>query len=96
MLPTLVKYETHSAWHIVTHLQMFLFAVFAFIFTKNINQVSSTISLDFDWFYRKGINYLLIKKFYPSNLHLTHQRHAVVNPLQQLPPMLLERSQSIR
>jgi len=53
MLPYPVEYEPYTADHLVTQFQLLLFAGLAFFLLLPMMKRTETISLDFDWFYRK-------------------------------------------
>lgn len=53
MLPYPVNYEPYSASHVLTQLQLLLFAGLAFFVMLPLMKRTLTLSLDFDWFYRK-------------------------------------------
>jgi multicomponent Na+:H+ antiporter subunit D len=53
ILPYPVDYQPYTVDHLVTQLQVLLFAGFAFFVMLKQMRRTLTISLDFDWFYRK-------------------------------------------
>ncbi|MGB5202035.1 MAG: hypothetical protein WBR56_19260, partial [Sedimenticolaceae bacterium] len=53
ILPYPVDYQPYTVDHLVTQLQILLFAGFAFFVMLKQMRRTLTISLDFDWFYRK-------------------------------------------
>jgi multicomponent Na+:H+ antiporter subunit D len=53
ILPYPVDYEPYTLDHVVTQLQLLLFAGFAFFVLLDQMKRTLTISLDFDWFYRR-------------------------------------------
>lgn len=53
ILPYEVKYDAYTVDHLVTQFQLLLFAGFAFFALLPLMKRTLTISLDFDWFYRK-------------------------------------------
>jgi multicomponent Na+:H+ antiporter subunit D len=53
MLPYEVNYVPYTAAHMVTQLQLLLFSGLAFFVMLPLMKRTLTISLDFDWFYRK-------------------------------------------
>ncbi len=53
MLPYPVNYVPYTAAHTVTQLQLLLFSGLAFFIMLPLMKRTLTISLDFDWFYRK-------------------------------------------
>ena len=53
MLPYKVDYVAYTAPHVITQLQLLLFSGLAFFVMLPWMQRSLTISLDFDWLYRK-------------------------------------------
>ncbi|GLQ07092.1 Na(+)/H(+) antiporter subunit D [Sneathiella chinensis] len=57
LLPYDVSYEVYTASHVVTQLQLILFATLAFALALRLGVypgLKSAINLDFDWFYRKA------------------------------------------
>ncbi|MBM9518666.1 Na(+)/H(+) antiporter subunit D [Desulforhopalus vacuolatus] len=59
MLPYAVEYNPYNTGHVVETLQIIAFTVLAFIFLKGFVKPTNTISLDLDWFYRRGGQYFL-------------------------------------
>ena len=55
ILPYVLDYEPYTADHVVTQMQLLLFAGFAFFVLLSLMKRTLTISLDLDWFYRKLI-----------------------------------------
>ncbi len=53
MLPFAVSYEPYTAAHLVAQFQLLLFAGLAFFVMLPMMKRTLTISLDFDWLYRK-------------------------------------------
>jgi len=53
ILPFEVTYEAYTAAHLVAYFQLLLFAGLAFFVMLPMMKRTLTISLDFDWFYRK-------------------------------------------
>ncbi len=53
ILPYPVDYQPYTVDHLVTQFQVLLFAGFAFFVMLKLMRRTLTISLDFDWFYRK-------------------------------------------
>jgi multicomponent Na+:H+ antiporter subunit D len=53
ILPYPVDYQPYTPDHLVTQFQVLLFAGFAFFVMLKLMRRTLTISLDFDWFYRK-------------------------------------------
>lgn len=53
MLPFPVEYEPYTVEHLVSQFQLLLFAGLAFFVLLPMMKRTLTISLDFDWFYRK-------------------------------------------
>ena len=53
ILPYPVDYQPYTVHHLVTQFQLLLFAGFAFFVMLKQMRRTLTISLDFDWFYRK-------------------------------------------
>lgn len=54
ILPFEVDYTVYTASHVVMQLQILLFSAAAFFFMLPMLKKSETITLDTDWFYRKG------------------------------------------
>jgi len=55
ILPYTVDYNAYTWSHIVTQMQLLLFSALVFFLFLPMLKRTPTISLDFDWFYRKGI-----------------------------------------
>jgi len=55
LLPYPVDYEPYTAEHVVTQLQLLLFAGLAFFVLLPLMKRTETISLDVDWIYRRAI-----------------------------------------
>lgn len=53
LLPFPVDYKPYTDYHIVHQLQLLLFAAAAFFVTLPLTRPRDTITLDFDWFYRR-------------------------------------------
>ncbi len=53
ILPYPIDYEAYTAGHLVTQFQILLFAGFAFFALLPLMKRTLTITLDFDWFYRR-------------------------------------------
>ena len=53
ILPHPVSYQPYTASHLVTQFQLLLFAGFAFFALLPLMRRTLTITLDFDWFYRR-------------------------------------------
>lgn len=53
ILPYAVEYQPYTVDHLVTQFQLLLFAGFAFFVLLPMMKRTLTISLDFDWFYRR-------------------------------------------
>lgn len=53
ILPYPVRYEPYTAFHLVSYFQLLLFAGLAFFVMLPAMKRSLTISLDWDWFYRR-------------------------------------------
>jgi multicomponent Na+:H+ antiporter subunit D len=53
MLPYPVEYDPYSAYHLVGQSQVVLFAGLAFFLVLPVMQRTATLTLDFDWFYRR-------------------------------------------
>ena len=58
ILPHPVDYQPYTVDHLVTQFQVLLFAGFAFFVMLSQMRRTLTISLDFDWFYRKFLKRL--------------------------------------
>ncbi|MGD8275347.1 MAG: Na(+)/H(+) antiporter subunit D [Thiohalocapsa sp.] len=58
ILPYPVDYQPYTVEHVVSQLQLLLFAGFAFFVLLKQMKRTLTISLDFDWFYRKFLHEL--------------------------------------
>jgi len=58
ILPYTVDYAPYTLEHVVSQLQLLLFAGFAFFVLLSMMRRTLTISLDFDWFYRKFLHEL--------------------------------------
>ncbi|MDH5368996.1 MAG: Na(+)/H(+) antiporter subunit D [Gammaproteobacteria bacterium] len=56
MLPFAVTYEPYTAAHLVAQFQLLLFSGLAFFVMLPMMKRTLTISLDFDWFYRKFLS----------------------------------------
>jgi len=59
ILPYPVDYVPYTADHVVSQLQILLFSALAFFILLRFLRSSDTISLDTDWFYRKGARLLM-------------------------------------
>ena len=59
MLPYSVDYAPYTGAHVVSQLQLLLFAGLAFFAMLPMMKRTLTISLDFDWFYRRFPRYVL-------------------------------------
>ena len=59
ILPYPVDYVPYTADHVVSQLQILLFSALAFFILLRFLQSTNTISLDTDWFYRKGARLLM-------------------------------------
>ena len=59
ILPYSVDYQPYTGSHLVTQFQLLLFAGFAFFALLPMMKRTLTISLDFDWFYRKFFRIIL-------------------------------------
>lgn len=53
MLPYPVSYQPYTVVHVVNMLQLLLFSGFAFFILLPLMKRTLTITLDFDWFYRR-------------------------------------------
>ncbi|NEV62631.1 Na(+)/H(+) antiporter subunit D [Thiorhodococcus minor] len=58
ILPYQVDYQPYTVGHLVSQLQLLLFSGFAFFVLLGQMRRTLTISLDFDWFYRRFMNAL--------------------------------------
>jgi len=79
MLPFAVSYQPYTAAHLVAQFQLLLFAGLAFFVMLPMMKRTLTISLDFDWFYRK----LLSVTDRVSDSLLQDINRAVTNAAQQ-------------
>ncbi len=59
MLPYPVDYVPYTGTHVLAQLQLLLFSGLAFFVMLPLMKRTLTISLDFDWFYRKGLPCLM-------------------------------------
>ena len=59
LLPFDASYVPYTADHVVTQLQLLLFAGLAFFVLLPLMKRTDTVSLDFDWIYRRGLPGLL-------------------------------------
>ena len=68
ILPYPLDYEPYTVSHVVSQIQLLLFAGFAFFILLILVKPALTISLDFDWFYRKFFPGIVnwIKKLGPN------------------------------
>jgi multicomponent Na+:H+ antiporter subunit D len=88
-LPFEVKYEPYTADHLVTQLQLLLFAGLAFFVTLPLMKRTMTISLDIDFFYRR-LGPMLWRGFERILKSLNELvRDLLVNPLKALPAFLV-------
>jgi multicomponent Na+:H+ antiporter subunit D len=53
LLPTMPVYQSYTAEHVISQIQILLFSAFAFFVCLGMLKRTDTISLDFDWFYRR-------------------------------------------
>ena len=60
-LPYAIDYEPYTTDHVGTQIQLLLFAGFAFFVMLSLMKRTLTISLDFDWLYRKIFPRLILK-----------------------------------
>ena len=69
MLPYEVDYVPYTAPHVITQLQLLLFSGLAFFVMLPWMQRTMTISLDFDWFYRKlfPCSWSVVRQIYVSS-----------------------------
>jgi len=63
MLPYPVSYQPYTVIHVVNMLQLLLFSGFAFFIMLPLMQRTLTITLDFDWFYRRVFPNILQNMF---------------------------------
>ncbi|WP_033077025.1 Na(+)/H(+) antiporter subunit D [Thalassotalea sp. ND16A] len=63
MLPYPVAYQPYTVPHVVNMLQLLLFSGFAFFLMLPLMQRTLTITLDFDWFYRRALPTVLQNMF---------------------------------
>ncbi|RLA36286.1 MAG: Na(+)/H(+) antiporter subunit D [Gammaproteobacteria bacterium] len=61
LLPFPVEYEPYTATHLVAQFQLLLFSGLAFFTLLSLMRRTETISLDFDWFYRRFAKEPLLK-----------------------------------
>ncbi|MGI6453419.1 MAG: Na(+)/H(+) antiporter subunit D [Syntrophomonadaceae bacterium] len=54
ILPFAVDYEPYTSYHVITQLQLLMFSALAFFMLLKYLQRTNTITLDTDWFYRRG------------------------------------------
>lgn len=54
ILPSPVDYQAYTASHLVTQMQLLMFSALVFFLFLPLLKRTATISLDTDWFYRKG------------------------------------------
>jgi multicomponent Na+:H+ antiporter subunit D len=59
MLPHPVEYHPYTAYHVSETLQILLFTAVGFFLLLRKLQPTPTISVDLDWFYRKGARWLM-------------------------------------
>ncbi len=64
MLPAMPEYTSYTNEHVITQLQLLLFASLAFFIALPMLKITDTISLDFDWFYRGVGHYVLSVLYY--------------------------------
>lgn len=64
VLPYEVHYNAYHLWHVITQLQLLMFSALVFFLFLPLLKRTETISIDTDWFYRKGgvIFYRLMDK----------------------------------
>jgi multicomponent Na+:H+ antiporter subunit D len=55
LLPYPVDYQPYTAEHLVSQFQLLLFAGLAFFVMLPLMKRTNTLSLDFDWFYRRAL-----------------------------------------
>ncbi len=63
MLPYTVSYEPYTVPHVVNMLQLLLFSGFAFFIMLPLMKRTLTITLDFDWLYRRAMPKVLQRMF---------------------------------
>ena len=77
-------YHAYTPAHLITKIQLLMFSALAFFLLLPLSGLTNTISLDTDWFYRKGfqVAYLGISKFF-TGLNKLSERVAlgIVNAL---------------
>lgn len=84
LLPTQPNYEPYTLTHVVTQLQLLLFAGLAFFVLLPLLKRTETISLDFDWFYRflmKRVLLLTNKLFELLNRYLNQGTREVATSI---------------
>jgi len=76
ILPYPVDYAPYTVGHLVTQFQLLLFAGFAFFALLPLMKRTETISLDFDWFYRRFLKIICQELTYKSSKvgHRTEQK----------------------
>jgi multicomponent Na+:H+ antiporter subunit D len=73
ILPYPVDYQPYTLDHLVTQFQVLLFAGFAFFVMLKQMRRTLTISLDFDWFYRKFFHEIVSE--FTSRTSVARQEH---------------------
>jgi len=77
LLPYPVNYVPYTAGHVVTQLQLLLFAGLAFFVMLPMMKRTLTITLDFDWLYRR-FSFMLTDEF---TIHISRARANVENAI---------------
>jgi multicomponent Na+:H+ antiporter subunit D len=82
MLPYEVNYVPYTAAHVVTQLQLLLFSGLAFFVMLPLMKRTLTISLDFDWFYRRLVPVISNQVFH----NLAHLQKVINQRFSDLKP----------
>jgi multicomponent Na+:H+ antiporter subunit D len=64
LLPSIPQYASFTNEHIISQLQLLLFSTLAFFLLLPVLKPSDTITLDFDWFYRRLGHYIISAIYY--------------------------------
>ncbi len=59
LLPYEVHYQAHTFNHVVAQLQLLMFSALVFFLFLPLLKRTETISIDTDWFYRKGLTFCM-------------------------------------
>lgn len=82
ILPYPIDYEPYTTEHLVTQFQLLLFAGFAFFAMLPLMKRTLTISLDFDWFYRRFFRVLTTEFSIKTNVALKRLENRVRQRIQ--------------